>query len=880
MTPDRQPPRLADALLKRVLPIGKRGESILGDLREEFREMVRRDAPSGASAARRWYWQQAIRLTLRYFTQPAPGPQLDRSRRSPMLMDLTSDLRTAARMLRRNPGTSSLIVFTLALAIGASTIGFAFADLALFRGLPVDEPSEVVSMFGTDTHGANQRGLVSAPDFLDYRARTTTVTHMGAYRESSAPLIEDGRSRTLRVGWATAEFFTAMGQPAVQGRLFLDGEDTAGAPLVAVLSHRYWRDAMAGRAGAIGTPLQIGRDSYTIVGVLTPEMEWANLARIDVWLPMRLSPEMPRTTRNLRVVARLRDGQTRESAGAEFAAMSAALGTEHPDTNTGWRIRVVAARDMAGDANFWVVIALFLLSIGLLMAIATANVSNLVLARAASRQRELAVRTALGARRGRLVQQLVVEGLTLSIAGSVLAFPVAWAGLKAITLFSSNLVFQQLLIDSHELGFVAVLALVCPLMFSIAPARTLGRTDTRQLLAAGGVRGATATMRGRGVLVVAQLALAVILLTASSFALQSVRQIYTTPTGLQTDGLSFLTLDFNDVLYPSDLLARSAVAATRDGLAGLPGVEHVATTTALPILGSEGASPMTVEGAVLPAGEAPAAVTVTGTSADWGSTIGLTMLAGSWWANADSGVAVVSRSVAERRLGGVDAAVGKRVTLSHGAAPALVRVVGVSSDIVNGTLTDVSPRVWVPIDPATRRVTFVLKSRGDFASLTNGIRAAVASTAPAVPIEDLESLNEALVRAASSDYVVIGMLGAFAVLALVLAATGLFGVVSYAAAERTAEFGTRMALGARAWDVISLVLGQSMRLLAFGLGLGLAGGVGLSFMIRGLLYGTSPTDPVTLGGVALLLVAVTLAATALPAWRASRIDPVTALRAE
>ena len=212
--------------------------------------------------------------------------------------------------------------------------------------------------------------------------------------------------------------------------------------------------------------------------------------------------------------------------------------------------------------------------------------------------------------------------------------------------------------------------------------------------------------------------------------------------------------------------------------------------------------------------------------------------------------------------------------------PVTVRVAGVSSDVVNGTLTDIAPRVWVPLDPSIRRVTFVLKAQGDPEALAAGVRAAVATTAPAVPIEGLESMNDALARAASSDYVVIGMLGAFAVLALVLAATGLFGVVSYAAAERTAEFGTRMALGARARDVIALVLGQSLRLLAIGLGLGLAGGVGVAFLIRGVLHGTSPTDPVTLGGVALLLAAVTLAATALPAWRAARIDPVTALRAE
>ena len=581
-----------------------------------------------------------------------------------MLMDLTSDLRTAARMLRRNPGTSSLIVFTLALAIGASTIGFAFADLALFRGLPVDDASRVVSMFGTDTHGANQRGLLSGPDFLDYRARTTTVTRAGAYREGRAALIEGGQSRTLRVAWATADFFAAMGQPAVAGRLFLDGDDAAGAPPVAVLSHRYWQDVMAGRSAAIGTSMQIGRDAHTVVGVLTPEMEWANLARIDVWLPLRLSPEMARDKRDLRVVARLRDGHTLASAGAEVAAIADALAVEHPETNAGWTVRVVPARDMAGDSEFWIVIGLFMFSIALLMAIATANVSNLVMARTASRQKELAIRTALGARRGRLARQLVVEGLSLSVAGAVLAFPVAWLGIRMIGVFSANLVFQQLWIDSHEFAFVAALALVCPLVFCVAPARALGRADTRQLLASGGARGATTAVRGRGALVVAQLALAVILLTASSLAVRSVRNVYRTPTGLQTDGVMFLMLDFNDVLYPSETLAGSAIAATRDASRRCRRHARVNEQLAA-ILGSE-AAPMTKARSRCD-GDKP--VTVTGASPEWGSTMGLTLLAGSWWTGPDDAVAVVSRSVAIRHLGGVDAALGQRITLHPAPCP-------------------------------------------------------------------------------------------------------------------------------------------------------------------------------------------------------------------
>ncbi|MEO8680524.1 MAG: ABC transporter permease [Vicinamibacterales bacterium] len=588
-----QPPRLADWLLSRVLPLGKRGESIRGDLREEYRAMCGGGRPLGLPNL--WYWHQALRLTLRYLTEPSRTPALSTPRRSPMLHDLTSDLRSALRLFRRTPGTSSLIVVTLALAIGAATIGFAFADLALFRGLPVDDPSRVVSVFAADTHGAQSRGRVSGPDYLDYRDRSQTLERVSAFRQGRAALIVDGHSRTLTVSWATGDFFRAMGQPAVQGRTLANADDAPGAPPVAVLSHRYWQEELAGRPDAVGRSMQIGRANYTVVGVVTPAMEVGNLAEIDVWLPLQITAAGARDVRDLRFVARLRDGVTFASAAAELAAIGDALATQYPESNAGWRVRLVPISDLMGGDNFWVVIALFLFSIGLLIAIATANVSNLVMVRAVARQRELAVRAALGARSGRLVRQLVIEGLMLSTVAAALAVPAAWLGLQVIASLSPDPVFHQLVIDAHEFSFVAALALLCPLIFSVAPARTLARTDMRQVLAATGSRGSTAPMRGRDVLVVAQVALAVILLTASSLALRSVRQVFATPTGLDTSRVLVFTLDFNDAQYPAEEQSRAAALATREALSRVAGVDISTMLTALPILGAEGIAPITVD---------------------------------------------------------------------------------------------------------------------------------------------------------------------------------------------------------------------------------------------------------------------------------------------
>ena len=797
-----------------------------------------------------------------------------------MWLDLTGDLRTAVRMLQRNPGTSSLIVATLALAIGAATIGFAFADLALFRGLPVDDNSKVVSVFASDTHGSNFRARVSAPDLLDYRARTTTLEQLSAMRDARAPLIRNGQSQTLTVTYATANLFAAMGQSPLVGRVFREGEDAPGAAPVAVLSHHYWRDEMASRPDAIGRTLQIGRDLVTVVGVLSPDMEFGNIADVDLWLPLRLDPDSPRDARNLRFIGRLRPGVTFDQAAAEIAAIGDALANEYPVTNAGWKVRLIPIRDLTGGDGFWVVIALFLLSIGLLIAIATANVSNLIMVRAAARARELAVRTAMGARGGRLVRQFFVEGFLLTVIAAAVSVPTAWAALRAIGALSPEPVFQQLHIDAHEISFVASLALICPVVFSLASARMIAKPDLRQVLASQGGRGTTATMRGRGVLVVAQVALAVVLLTAVGLAVKSIRLTYGQPLGMTVDRLLIFGLEFNDAIYPDPASAAAAAAATREALAAVPGVTTATAVSALPILGDTGMVGITVDDRTAAPGEATPTAVVTAARADAAATLGVGLRGGRWWSEGRTNEAVISQTAAIRFFGGIDRAIGRQLSFQSAQSRQSYQVVGISTDVAHtDRALQAPPRVWIPMPPQTRRMTFIIDGR-DPAALAGNVRTVAASVAPSLPIENLQTFPEALARAEASDYAIIATLGGFAVVALLLATAGLFGVVSYSVSQRTAEFGTRMALGASAGAVVALVARQSLGLLAVGLFVGLAGGVAVGFAMRGMLFGTSPADPLTLAGVAALLTVVSLAATAFPAWRASRIDPVMALRAQ
>lgn len=796
-----------------------------------------------------------------------------------MWFELSSDFKSALRGLQRAPGASALIVVTLAIAIGTATIGFTFADLALLRGLPVDDPSRVVSVFASDTRGSNPRARVSGADFLDYQAQLQSLERMSAFREGRAPLITNGQSQTLTLALATADLFVSMGQPPLLGRAFLPGEDAAGAAPVMVLSHRYWQDEMSGRADVIGRTLQVGRDLVTIVGVAPPELEFGNLAEADAWMPLVLSQEAARDNRDLRFIARLKDGVSFEQAAAEMAALGDRLATDYPLSNGGWTMRLVPVRELTGGEGFWVSIALFMLSIGLLLAIATANVSNLIMVRATARMKELAVRTALGARGGRLLRQFATEGFVLAALGAAVSLPVAYGGLQLIAAGSADPVFRQLRIDWHEISFVALLTLVCPVLFTLAPARLIARPDMRQVLASQS-RGAIASMKGRRGLVVAQVALAVILLTASSLALKSIRTAFGAPLGMTIDRLLVFGIEFNEVAYPGAAQAQSAVLAMRDALAELPGVRAASLVDALPILGDRSAVALTIDNVTPSPGEATRSVVVTGATAGTGQVLGLRMQAGDWWTEGDTTSAVITLTTADRYFGGPAAALGRPITLGSGAARADYRVVGVSNDVANTNRTEAAPpRVWVPLADTRRRVTFILEA-DDPSALAPGVRSLVAARAPTLPIDFLETLSESMRRAESSDYVVIGLLAAFAGVALLLAITGLFGVVSYSVAQRVPEFGTRIALGASAASVMRQVARQSVGLLVVGLAVGLAGGVGVGFMMQGILYGVSPADPATLASITVLLTAVTLAATALPAWRASRIDPVVALRAE
>jgi predicted permease len=873
------PPPLAERLVRHAVPGDASGLSVIGDLRQEFEE---RAAARGLLAARWWYWRQAASVWWWALGHPEQSHHYPRGG---LLFDALTDLRHGFRGARKAGGQTLLIVLTLALAIGTTTIGFAFLDLAVLRGLPVDDANRVGFLYAVDPRTGNDRAYVTLGDFADYKRRSRTTERLAAFEQGRATLIDRGTPSVLDTIRATADFFAAMGQSAHIGRLFQEGDDRPGAPPVVILSHAYWQEVMAADPGVLGRTLQLGRHAHTIVGVARPEMEFGTLAVIDLWVPLVLEVG-GRSERRVRVIGRVADGHEFEAAVAELSVIGDALAREYAATNAGWRARLVPIGEAAGSRNFFVILSIFTLAVLLVLAIACANVANVLLVRATALGRDVAIRTALGASRVRIVRALVFEGLLLSLASALLAIPLAEALLRVIRSVDGEPALQQLRFDGHELLFISGLALMAPVVFAIGPARYLARTDVRTALASGGPRVVMAGRRSRAVLVSAQVGLAAIMLITSGLAVRTALNIARMDTGLQAARVLKFEVVLDEEQYPDPRAAAAAIDDMYQRLAATAGVRAVGLFDRLPVLHGGTTASLAI-GAELPPpdGSGPWALVARTRAGSLGA-LGVRLIDGRDLpadAAAATRVALISREAARRYFGGTARALGKTVRVRHpDISPIDREIVGVVSDVAGSDVAEgLQPYVWIGLDEA-RRVGVTVAAMDDVQAgrLAPEIRAAVGAAMPAVPVERLERYSAALDRLIASDLVIISMLVGFSGLALLMAAVGLYAVVAYTAGQRRAEFGTRVALGARAADVVRIVVGDAIRMLAAGLAVGLAGGLLVGYGMRNALIGVDPFDGLTLASVIGLLTAVTLGASLGPALRASRVDLVTSLRAE
>jgi predicted permease len=794
-------------------------------------------------------------------------------------MNITNDVRLAFRSLHRNFATSAIIILTLSSAMAASTIGFTLADLAVLRGLPVDDGQQVVMVFGQETRTATGRNRLSPANYRDLKARISTLSLFAAFQNASATIVDRGIPSSLDASRIGADFFAAMGQRPFLGRLYQRGDDEPGRSDVVVLAHHYWSRVFGADPAIVGQTLLIDGRQRTVLGVVSPEMEFGDLANVEVWLPLEIPANASRTERTYSTMARLADGVTLAQARAEITAISDALRREYPDANKDWQATVVAVGDAAYGQGLWVILALFVAAVTLVMVIACANAASLILARAMARRREIALRSALGAGRWRLLRPALVEGVVLALCSVTVAAPLAELGLRAIRSIDSDPVFKQLRFDSHELGFLGIIALVAPILFAGLPTLAAARLDLRTALQSGGVRTGNAASRGRTALVAIQLSLAVTLLVAAGLAIRTAINLSNINPGIHTAGALTFGVDLANELAPV-ANPRMLIEEARTRLSALPGVMSAHAFDKLPVvMGGESFTSMEIEGHIRADGEPAPYAFINSSTPGALEALGLRLVAGRWLDEHDEQTGdgiVVGTTTSTMYFGGPTAALEKPVRIGERQ----VQIVGIVSDVlVDDLARGPVPRVWTAMR-GPKRANFVVATRINPGDLSDAVRREMAAIAPMIALEHVDTMEAMYARLVSSDRVVIGMFSGFAALALLLAATGLYGLITYTVGQRVGEFGTRFALGARPRDVILLVVRQVVRLVAVGLFVGLVAGLAVGQGIRSVLYGVSPTDPLTIFSVVALMVLIALLAALRPAIRASRLNLVDALRAE
>jgi putative ABC transport system permease protein len=816
-----------------------------------------------------------------------PGFCRVRKGRGVHVFDILKDIRIAGRFLVKSPGYAVVVAFTLALAIGANTIIFSFADLFLLRPLPLGDPARTVTLYSVDTQRGLLRARTSLPDFLDWRAETTAFEEMAAYYQSSYTLTGSGDPIRITALRATANLPSMWQLKTAAGRVFVPGEDAPGAAHVAVLSHRFWTQHFASDPHVIGRSLTLNGEPYTVVGVLTDAIEIGNMTAIDVWMPMLADPAgARRDARNLAVSARLKPGITVDQASTQVHAVASLLERAYPTTNAGWSARALSLRESVAGADAWIVLLMLGIVVVFVLVIACANVANMMLARATARAKEMAVRLALGASRLRLISQLMSESLLLGIAGGALGLGVALSGIRAIQAASNEPFFKLLVINGHVLEFAVALSVAAPLAFSILPALHASGADLNDALKEGGRRasGGAKGRRSRAVLVVSQLSLALMLLVVAGLVTRTMAAIEHVPTGIDSSHVLTAQVQLDPPKYID--APRAAVFAEQlsERLRSLPGVRSAAVTSRVPIVDPEPAIRFQIHGQPPRTEKDRPWADDVAIGGDYLATFGIRLSAGRALSERDRAtaprVAMISSEAARRYWAGASP-VGSQVDIvGDHDEHVTVQIVGVVDDVKPADLTEpMPPRIYRPLAQRPERaLAFAVRTEGEPASVASAMREAIRAADPDLAVSRISPLATMLFDTFRENRVLVGMFAAFALVALVLSAAGLYGVTAYAVSQRTQEIGIRMALGATAGDVLRMIVGQNARLVGAGAIIGVLGGLGLGSAMRSILYRVGATDPATFGAVLAVLTIVALAASYVPARRATRVDPLKCLR--
>lgn len=800
---------------------------------------------------------------------------------------MINDLRYAFRQLIKSPGFAAVTILTLALGIGACTAIFSVVNTVLLRPLEYPDPARLVVIRETQLPDFPEFS-VSPPNYLDWEKQTKSYENLAAYAGSRINLTGDGEPQQLVGVKATAHYFDVYGVKPALGRTFLPEEDAPGKNHVVVLSYPFWQRVFGGASDVLGRPIQLNGEPYTVVGVAPPGFGLAS--KVDAWMPMAFKPDETandaRGGHYLNVVGRLRPGVTVAQAEAELKVLAAQLATQYPDSNKGWGIFMMPLQDYS-VRDVRAVLYTLLGAVGCVLLIACANIANLLLARATARHREISIRAALGASRARLVRQLLTESVLLAVCGGLAGVLLARWGLDALlALAPANLPrMTDIHLNSGVLVFSLALSVLTGLVFGIAPAWLAARADVNEALKQGS-RGSTeggARGRLRSALVVIEVTLALMLLGGAGLLARSFIQLAHVDPGFVPENATVLRLSLPQKKYALPEQQNAFAGALLERVKNLPGVQAAGLTHSMPLV-SDYVLGFNIEGRPAIAPSDLPSTNYYAVTPEYFRAMGIRLVRGRVFSAQDDAkaprVAIINETMARQHFPNEDP-IGKRINITNGP-DAWREIIGIVGDIKQyGVDKATSNQAYEPFAQVPfSSLNVVIRTSGQPAALLGAIRPTVYAVDKDQPIGTIRPLEEIVADSIARQRFAMTLLTVFSLVALVIAAVGIYGVMAYSVVQRTGEFGIRMALGAQQRDVLRLVLAQGGKLVGLGLLIGLAATLAASRAMGSMLFNTSAQDPLTLGGITLLLGAVALVACLLPASRATKVNPIEALRAE
>jgi len=819
-----------------------------------------------------------------------------RSRRSGLRPELiAADVRYAFRTLRRNPGFAIVVLLTLALGIGANAAIFSVVNGVLLRPLPYRDADRLMVIWGDLRRPGVNQIPASAGEYLDYRDRSHAFEQVAAYDTVGFNLTGGGEPERVEGAVVTTTFFALLGASAQVGRTFVAAEDQPGRDDVVVLSHSLWTRRFSANPAIVGQTIPVDGRPAQVVGVMPAAFQFPDRS-IEIWKPFLLDAEAlsdnNRGSHGYTALARLKAGFSRQQAQADLTAVTAAFKADHPGNyrnGFGATLRPLH-EEIVGDTGRPLMVLLGAVAVVLL--IACANVANLLLARAASRRKEIALRTALGASRGRLVRQLMTESVLVSAIGGLIGLGLAaWAVDLLIASAPDSIPrIQEVGVDVRVAGFTALVSLATGLVFGLAPALRASRAPLNDALKEGGRAGGGGVhgFTGRA-LVVSEVALSLVLLIAAGLLIHSFTRLQDVAPGFDSSRLLTFRLSLPESRYTTFQKGQSFFDEFFTGLRRTPGVRSVAAINALPFSGLGGSRSFHIEGREEKRPEDQTEEQLRIVTDGYFAAMGIPILAGREFTERDAlnqpRVAVVNDAMAKKHWPH-ESPIGKRVSFSTNE-PEWYEVVGIAGNIKHRALENADrPELYVPYRQplfagwTVRPMYVVARTSADPASTAAMARHEIARVDRDQPISDVRTMDERIGRSLSSRRFSTVLLALFAGLALTLAAVGIYGIVAYSVTERTHEIGVRVALGAQRRDVMAMVVGQGMTMTIVGAAIGVAASAALARLMSSLLFGVSAVDPATFVAIPLLLIAVALAACYVPARRATRVDPLQSLRAE